>query len=77
MAQCSLSLHTVNTLCVYVPENELSDTQYVHFYLDEMQAAEQTRNRLQSLYPSVFVRVFERFLCSHADERIEDDRPLR
>jgi len=63
-----------DAICVYVPENDLADTQYVHFYQDEMEDAEDTRCRLQSLYPSVVVRVFDR---ETSVERIEDERSLR
>jgi hypothetical protein len=65
-----------NALCVYVPENSLSDTQYVHFYLHEMDAAVTCAERLQDLYPEVFdeVKIFER---ATSVERIEDERSLR
>lgn len=63
-----------DAICVYVPENDHADTQYVHFYPYEMDAAEVTRQRLQDLYPSVLVRVFDR---ETSVERIEDERSLR
>lgn len=69
------TLEMIDTICVYVPENEIADTQYIHFYPHEMDEAEATRQRLQDLYPSVRVLVFERE-CIPID-RIEDERSLR
>ncbi len=67
----------IPTLCVYVPENEMCDTTYVHFYPYEMKEAEQTRNRLQKLYPSVHVHIFERELHESPYDRVSQDRELR
>lgn len=66
-----------SALCVYVPENNHCDTTYVHFYLDEVDAAESTCAKFKALYPSVRVSIFERQLCSDVVERVESDRPLR
>ena len=66
-----------SALCVYVPENDYCDTTYVHFYLDELDAAESTCAKFMALYPSVRVSIFERQLCSDVVERVEVDRPLR
>ena len=77
---CSLSIYQmysfemIDAVCVYVPENDAADTQYIHFYPYEMDEAEDTRQRLQDLYPSVSVRVFDR---ETSVERIEDERSLR
>ena len=63
-------------ICVHVPENDYCDTTYVHFYLDEVIAAQSTAYKYRALYPSVDVQIFERYLYD-AVERIEFDRPLR
>ena len=63
-----------NAICVYVPENSLADTQYVHFYPHEMDDAITCAVRLQALYPEVLVNIFER---ATSVERIEDERSLR
>lgn len=67
----------ISTLCVYVPENDWCDTTYVHFYTYEMYEAEQTRDRLQKLYPSVDVCIFERELYDSPYDRVYEDRSLR
>ena len=69
------TVEQTNALCVYVPENSLADTQYVHFYLHEMDAAITCAERLQDLYPEVLVKIGERTIFSK--ERIEDERSLR
>ena len=63
-----------NAICVYVPENSLADTQYVHFYPHEMDDAITCAVRLQALYPEVLVNISER---ATSVERIEDERSLR
>ena len=68
------TVELTNALCVYVPENSFADTQYVHFYPHEMNAAENTRQRLQALYPEVVVSISDRVTSV---ERIEDERSLR
>ncbi len=72
-----VSIEMISTLCVYVPENDDCDTTYVHFYPYEMYEAEQTRDRLQKLYPSADVRIFERELYDSSYDRVYEDRSLR
>jgi len=64
------------TICVYVPENDVCDTTYIHFYLHEMHAARKTRDFWQGLCPSANVRIWDEReihdLC-----RVEEDRVLR
>jgi len=68
------TVELTDAICVYVPENSLADTQYVHFYLHEMDDATTCAGRLQDLYPEVLVKIFER---ATSVERIEDERSLR
>ena len=68
------TVELTEALCVYVPENSLADTQYVHFYLHEMDDAMTCAKRLQDIYPEVLVNIFER---ATSVERIEDERSLR
>ncbi len=68
------TVEQTEALCVYVPENSLADTQYVHFYLHEMDDARTCANRLQDIYPEVGVRISIR---TTSVERIEDERSLR
>ena len=63
------------TICVYVPENDVRDTTYIHFYLHEMHAARKTRDFWQGLCPSANVRITERVIDDL--RRVEDDRVLR
>ena len=63
------------TICVYVPENDVCDTTYIHFYLYEMYAARKTRDLWQGLCPSANVRITEREIYDL--RRVEDDRVLR
>ena len=68
------TVEMTDAICVYVPENSLADTQYVHFYPHEMDAALTCAERLQVLYPEVSVKISER---ATSVERIEDERSLR
>jgi hypothetical protein len=68
------TVETTDALCVYVPENSLADTQYVHFYPYEVDDAIRCARRMQNLYPEVPVTIFKR---QTSFERIEDERLLR
>ena len=68
------TVEMTDAICVYVPENSLADTQYVHFYPYEMTDALKCAERLQNLHPEVPVAIFIR---QTSIERIEDERSLR